>query len=94
VGLTRHYSVNRISRALRLNNTDLKRRVEAVQARSEGRKLSRPAFVELALAESDRQAACVVEFERPGGERLRIWLRSESSFDLQGLSERFWRMEA
>ena len=94
VGLTRHYSVNRISRALGLNNTDLKRRVEAAQASSEARKPSRPTFVELALAESDRQAGCVVEFERPGGERLRIWLPSESSFDLQGLSERFWGMEA
>jgi hypothetical protein len=93
VRLASHYSVHQISRALRLNHTDLKKRVDAVEGADRSERDSRPTFVEVDLRESGGPAECVVELENSSGARMRIQLKGTVP-DLTALSRSFWSGEA
>lgn len=89
VKLTEHYSVHRVSRALRLNGTDLKRRAVAAAKADRRVRVTRPRFVEVDLPPTTPQAACVVEVENGHGARLKISFRDCGELDLVKLREIF-----
>jgi hypothetical protein len=91
--LCREHSVWEVSRALRLNYNDLKRRVH----RSRDRGLAvgnRPdlGFVKLDLGAPIAPPECLVEMEAPNGAKMRMSLRGAArDFDPVELSRAFWR---
>jgi len=91
--LCRERSVGEVSRALRLNYNDLKRRVH----RSRDRGLAvghRPdlGFVKLDLGAPIAPPECLVEMEAPDGAKMRMSLRGAArDFDPVDLSRAFWR---
>ena len=87
--LARQCGVSSVSKALRLNYPDLKRRVQAAAAANLPQKISSPSFVELACGPSLVPAPCVVEMENPAGMRMKISLRQAGSVDLAALVAAF-----
>ena len=68
------YSVHRISKALRLNYTDLKHHVEAQRSTFEPATGSGAAFIELGLSDPMRPAECIVEMADEKGASLRRFM--------------------
>jgi hypothetical protein len=87
----RQYGLNAVSRALRLDYYQLKRRAD----RCEGERTRSPVFVELSAGtagEGQRTevgAGCVVELEKGNGTRLRICVREAATVDWGKVKEAF-----
>ena len=102
------YGLNKTARALGLDYYSLKQRVESAAddpggpAKRRGPKASPVArFVELASgvaepvpARSSGAPACVLEFERASGAKLRVQLQSVAVADLVALGRSFWSADA
>ena len=104
------YGLNRTARALGLDYYSLKQRVEAAgcqtkrHATRRGSEASAAArFVELAPLAGVVEPApptsggvpeCLLEFERAGGAKLRVQLKSVAVADLVALGRSFWSVEA
>ena len=86
--LARQHGVNQVSRALHLEFNQLKRAAEA--ARGNGRKRTRPAFVEL-IAPPPPGRECVLELEGRRG-KLRIELNGMAAAEIAGISRMLWEM--
>lgn len=87
------HSVYKVSRALRVNFTDLRNRVEKVRDRavSAGEPIG---FVELDIGARILPFDCVVEMESSNGSKMRMYLKgSQKGFDSVELSRAFWRQE-
>ena len=78
--------------ALQLGYYALKKRVEQSASASEQSRESLPsaAFVELPASSVAGPVECLIEFEKPGGSRLRIQLKGAGIPDLAGLGHGFW----
>ena len=85
------YSFCQISKALRLNYTDLKHRVEARRSTFEQSAVPEPAFVELGLSGPIHPAECLVEMEDQKGAKMRMHFKGEAGLDLLELGKAFWR---
>lgn len=91
VEAVRRYGLNPVSRALRLDYYQLKRRA----AEEEARRAGRAEFVELRqtrpVEEPGPEAglACVVELEKGNGTRMRICVRDAVAVDWGKLKEAF-----
>ena len=85
------YSFCQISKALRLNYTDLKHRVEARRSTFEQSAVPEPAFVELGLSGPIHPAECIVEMEDQKGAKMRMHFKGEAGLDLLELGKAFWR---
>ncbi len=90
VSLSRDYSVLQISKALRLNYTDLKKRVHTSRSVCLPETNSRPAFVELDFSKSIFPAECIVEMEDKSGARIKMYFKGEAGLDLLELGKAFW----
>ncbi len=84
------YSFCQISKALRLNYTDLKHRVEARRSTFEQSTVPEPAFVELGLSGPIHPAECLVEMEDAFGAKMRMHFKGTIGFDLLELGKVFW----
>lgn len=85
-------SVLQVSRALRLNYTDLKTRVEKAKALDVCAPGYHADFVELDFGASmPPLSECVVEMERPDGAKMKMHFKGQRGFDPVILSEAFWR---
>lgn len=85
------HSVYKVSRALRVNFTDLRSRVEKVRERavSAGEAIG---FVELDIGARILPFDCVVEMESSNGSKMRIYFKGlQKGFDSVELSRAFWR---
>ncbi len=91
IELSADYSVNKIARALRLNNMDLKKRVDSTSGGQKPAKIAKPSFVELDSSLAPLGPECVLEFEQPGGARMKISIKGQAADALAALSEAFWR---
>ncbi len=87
VGLSKYYSIHQISRALRLNHTALRKRVEDSNKKAD----TTPAFVELQIRDrSPSSAHCMVEMEKQDGATMKMYFHGEADLDLLELGKAFW----
>jgi hypothetical protein len=70
VELARQHGVYPVAHPLRLDYTGLKKRLGGTPTLR--RKASKPAFVELVAPGRAQVEECVIEFESPGGNKMRI----------------------
>jgi hypothetical protein len=86
--LARQHGLNPTAKALRLDYTALKRRVSGAWNHP-----GKPAFVELAGAETAKLDECVIEFEASNGAKMRIQWKAAATPDWASLL-RAWRETA
>ncbi len=84
------YGLHRISKALRLNNTDLKHRVNAHRSTCKQSDVSTAGFIELARSEPMRPAECMIEMADQKGASMRMYFKGEAGLDLLELGKAFW----
>ena len=84
VELARQHGVYSVAHPLRLDYTGLKRRLGGVPVVR--RKATKPAFVELIAP----RAECVIEFESPSGNKMRVQWKASTPHDWTTLL-RAWR---
>jgi hypothetical protein len=85
------YPLSRISKALRLNHTDLKNRISGQKAKPCTKKQSSPLFVELDRVESFTASECIVEMEDDFGSKMRMRFKGKAELDLLELCRAFWK---
>ena len=90
VGLSKHYTILQISKALRLNYTDLKHRVLAQDAHGIAKPEKTPPFIELDLQHPNWQPQCVIKMQKPNGSKMKLYFTAERRVDLLELSKCFW----
>lgn len=92
--LCEHHSVHKISRALRLNHTDLSKRVgrqqESKAVTATVATAPSPDFVSIGMEPATGTRECLVEMEHRNGNKMRIHFKGASDFDLQSLTDTFW----
>jgi len=84
-------SVHKISRGLRLNHTELKKRV--VSCGSPLTCSAMPAaqdFIAITLPRMDDGAAVLIEMEHRNGNRMRMHFKGQVDLDLQAFAKSFW----
>lgn len=84
-------SVHKISRGLRLNHTELKKRV--VSCGSPLTCSAMPAaqdFIAITLPRMDDGAAVLIEMEHRNGNRMRMHFKGQGDLDLQAFAKSFW----
>ena len=84
VELARQYGVYPVAHPLRLDYTGLKRRLSGIPIVR--RKVTKPAFVELIAPQEE----CVIEFESPSGNKMRVPWKASNPHDWVSLL-RAWR---
>ena len=84
------YGLHRISKALRLNYTDLKHRVNAHRSTRKQSDVSTVDFIELDLSDPARSAECIVEMADEKGATMRMHFKGEAGLDLLELGKAFW----
>jgi len=91
--LSESYSINQISKALHLNHTSLKERVNKIEERSI-QEVHASSFVELNFEQSPPISECIIEMEDSSGAKMRMCFKGQTNFDLLELGRAFWRKEA
>ena len=84
-------SVHKISRGLRLNHAELKKRV--ISCGSSLTCSAMPAaqdFIAITLPRMDDGAAVVIEMEHRNGNRMRMHLKVQADLNLQAFAKSFW----
>jgi hypothetical protein len=85
VEVAQRHGVHAVSRALRLEHSALRRRVE----NAGGLRTETAAFIELADLSAAESAGCVVELEKGNGTRMRICVRDGAAVDWSRMKEAF-----
>ena len=88
--LNNEYPISRISNALRLNHTDLKKRILGQKSNQRKKKQSSPQFVELNCVPYFSSSECLVEMEDACGSKMRMRFKGKADLDLLELSKAFW----
>ena len=91
VGLSKDYSILQISKALRLNYTDLKHRVLAQDAHGIVKTDKTPTFIELDFKQPTSLPQYVIKMQKPNGSKMKLYFTAETRVDLLELSKCFWR---
>ncbi len=87
--LQKQYPIHRVSKALRLNYTDLKNHsqpqnpIKPVENKTS-------TFVELDGSDVFIPSECIVEMEDSSGAKMRMCFRGKTDFDLLELGKTFW----
>jgi hypothetical protein len=84
------YPVHRISKALRVNYTDLKHRINAYRSTCEQSDVNTAGFIELGLGDPMRPAECMVEMADQKGASMRMYFKGQAGLDLLELGKAFW----
>jgi hypothetical protein len=92
VNLSKEYTINQISKALRLSYTDLKKRVEAEDKEDLPLIKTQPdmKFIKLGVESPVAAPECIVEMEDGSGAKMRIHLRGRTDLDIYEISRTFW----
>lgn len=88
--LVPQHSIHQISRALRINHTDLKDQVASRSQASDTPTAPQPFFLELPPPQSPPLSGCLIEMENRHGEKMRMHFSGEISLDLLAVSQNFW----
>jgi len=92
--LSETYSINQISKALRLNYTALKKRVNKMETNQPCiQKVQASSFVELNFEQSSLVSECIVEMQDCSGAKMRMCFKGKTDFDFLELGKSFWRKE-
>jgi len=96
VELSNEYAINQISKTLRLNYTDLKKRVKMVNKENlpTATPQSRMKFIELGGDPGSPAPECIVEMQDGNGAKMRIHLHGKTDLDLYELSRAFWNKQS
>jgi hypothetical protein len=89
VGLAGRYSPHRISKTLRLNHTELRKRIDGARAADNAAASPAVDFVEYSIPVMGN-SGCLIEMEGRHGDKMRIFLAGERPVDLVGLGRSFW----
>ena len=84
------YGLHRISKALRLNYTDLKHRVNVHRSTCEQSDVSTAGFIELGLSDPMRPGQCIIEMADQKGATMRMYFKGDAGVDLLELGKAFW----
>ncbi len=84
------YGLHRISKALRLNYTDLKHRVNAHRSACDQSDVSTAGFIELGLSDPMPPGECIIEMADQKGASMRMYFKGEAGLDLLELGKAFW----
>ena len=90
ISLCPRYSLCQVSKALRLNYSDLKLRVQASQSFLQSSPVIDPAFLDLGLKNPIFPAECTIEMEDQNGAKMRMYFKGEAGLDLLELGKVFW----
>ena len=90
ISLSPRYSLCQVSKALRLNYSDLKLRVQASQSFLQSSPVIDPAFIDLGLKNPIFPAECTIEMEDQNGAKMRMYYKGEAGLDLLELGKVFW----
>jgi hypothetical protein len=88
--LQNQYSLSHISKALRLNQTDLKKRIPEKESTHGKKKLTSPFFVELNWPDHFPVSGCIIEMENTHGSKMRMSFKGRAELDLLELGKAFW----
>lgn len=88
-GLSEEYSLHEISKALRLNHSALKKRVQPERASAQKELI--PTFIELEVPRAPVIAECIIEMQDGAGGMMRMQIRGKTDLDLLELGKAFWR---
>jgi hypothetical protein len=92
VELCKDRSILGVSRALRLNYTDLKHRVQGTEKIAPSSSGYSSEFVEVDFGQLMLSSECVVELETPNGAKMKMYFKGQQhGFDAVALSKAFWR---
>jgi hypothetical protein len=83
------YSLHNISKALRLNYTDLKTRIDQKQTASISSAINPAEFIELKINPAIHPPECLVEMEDPFGAKMRMHFKGGAGLDLLELGRIF-----
>ena len=90
--LSETHSINQISKALHLNYTALKNRVNKKEANQTCiQKVQASSFVELNFEQSPLASECIVEMQDCSGAKMRMCFKGKTDFDFLELGKAFWR---
>ena len=84
------YALHRISKALRLNYSALKHRVNAHRSTCEPSDVSTARFIELGLSDPMRPAEVMIEMADQKGATMRMYFKGDAGLDLLELGKAFW----
>ena len=85
----RKHSVYKVSRALGLDYSDLKRRMAEGSGGKPAVGMGEPVFVELEAGRTEPGVGCVVQLEKGNGTRMRICVRDAAAVDWCRMKEAF-----
>ena len=92
ISLAGRYSTHKISTTLRLNYTELRKRISlagAAEKTAATPPMPSANFVEYSVC-PPHQPECLIEMENRHGDKMRIFVCVESSLDLLSLGKSFW----
>jgi hypothetical protein len=89
VMLSKKHSLHKISRALSLSYTNLKKRVESHQTLHACSSSPSLDFIPIDIPQM-HSAECIIEMERRNGNKMRMHFKGKADLDLQSFAESFW----
>jgi hypothetical protein len=89
VKLAGSYSINSISKALRLNYSDLKERVDEQVVADNVKALPAAGFIDLGCSQSLIESECIIEMPNAGGLKMQMRVRGKVDFNLLQLAKAF-----
>ena len=90
VQLAGRYSINKVSKALRLNYTDLKNHVHGRPRRQAVKPVQSAAFIELNCKNPFVESEYIIEMENKDGSRMKWHVKGGVELDLLKLGKTFW----
>ena len=84
------HSINKVSKTLRLNYTDLRHRVRACDLRPSAPTAHAPTFIELEWDKPLAASECIVEMQDQQGAQMKMTFKGDIGLDLLELSKAFW----
>ena len=91
VNLCDKHSISKVAIALRLNHTDLKKRIKSPTQRNCSE--SPPAFIEVEIPSgATATGEWTMELEDGGGRKMRLSWKGERDLDVSSLAQGFWAL--
>lgn len=87
--LCENHSIHKVSKALRLNHTNLRDRVAVRHSAPPPAVAPCQDFIAIDM-EQPRSSECIIEMEHRNGNRMRMHFKGQTDLDLQSFADSFW----